>query len=139
MPWIKILHIAMLLCWCAALLYLPALLLASARTRGEANFEVPAPALLRFLFTHVATPFALLAIMSGTALFLVGQLIGGWLVVKLAAVSGMVLCHVLCGALIVRLERNRRRFLLPASGLIAALAASLMLAVLVLVLSKPFA
>ncbi|MFQ3786116.1 CopD family protein [Halomonas sp. A29] len=138
MPWIKILHIATLLCWCAALLYLPALLMASARTRGEATFEVPAPPLLRFLFTHVATPFALLAIMSGTLLFVVAQLTGGWLVLKLAAVSGMVLCHVLCGALIVRLERNRYRFLIPASGLIAALAASLMLTVLVLVLSKPF-
>ncbi|MCE8033462.1 hypothetical protein EKK97_05445 [Billgrantia tianxiuensis] len=138
MPWIKILHIATLLCWCAALLYLPALLLASARTREGTDFEVPAPTLLRFFFTHVATPFALLAIMSGTLLFIVGQLTGGWLVLKLAAVSGMVLCHVLCGALIVRLERGRRRFLTPASGVIVVLAASLMLAVLVLVLSKPF-
>lgn len=138
MPWIKVLHIATLLCWCAALLYLPAMLLAYARTRGETSFEVPAPILLRFVFTHIATPFALLAIMSGTLLFIVAQLIGGWLVLKLAAVSGMVLCHVLCGALIVRLERDRRRFLVPASGLIVFTAALLMLAVLVLVLSKPF-
>ncbi|MCE8016355.1 hypothetical protein HOP62_09745 [Halomonas sp. MCCC 1A17488] len=139
MPWIKILHIATLLCWCAALLYLPALLLASARARGgEATFDVPAPALLRFFFTHVATPFALLAIMSGTLLFIVGRLTGGWLVLKLMAVSGMVLCHVLCGALIVRLEQEQYRFLAPASGLLAATSAALMLTVLVLVLSKPF-
>ncbi|MCC5883754.1 MAG: CopD family protein [Halomonas sp.] len=138
MPWIKILHIATLLCWCATLLYLPAMLLASARTRADSSFEYSAPSLLRFVFTHIATPFALLAIMSGTLLFIVAQLIGGWLVLKLAAVSGMVLCHVLCGALIARLEQDKRQFLVPASGLIAALAASLMLAVLVLVLSKPF-
>ncbi|MBA2779924.1 CopD family protein [Billgrantia kenyensis] len=138
MPWIKILHIASLLCWCAALLYLPAMLWVSARVRETTSFEMPAPELLRFVFTHIATPFALLAIMSGTLLFIVAQLIGGWLVLKLAAVSGMVLCHVLCGAMIVRLERDKRRFLVPASALTAALAATLMLAVLVLVLSKPF-
>lgn len=138
MPWIKILHIATLLCWCASLLYLPAMLLAGARTREGAPFEVPVPVLLRFLFTHVATPFALLAIMSGTLLFVVGQVTGGWLVLKLAAVCGMVICHVLCGALIARLEQERRRFLVPASGLIAVMSAALMLTVLVLVLSKPF-
>ncbi|MDX5375953.1 MAG: CopD family protein [Halomonas sp.] len=139
MPWIKVLHIATLLCWCASLLYLPAMLLAGAKGREAATFDTPVPVLLRFLFTYVATPFALLAIMSGTALFLVGQITGGWLVLKLMAVSGMVLCHVLCGALIVRLEREQFRFLVSASGLLAATSAALMLTVLVLVLSKPFA
>ena len=138
MPWIKVLHIATLLCWCAALLYLPAMLLAGARMRKEMPFEVPVRELLRFLFTHIATPFALLAIISGTLLFIVGQLTGGWLVLKLAAVSGMVMCHVLCGALIVRLERGQRRFVVPISALTVAVTASLMLTVLVLVLSKPF-
>lgn len=138
MPWIKVLHIATLLCWCASLLYLPAMLLAGARSRDASPFDVSVPILLRFVFTHVATPFALLAIMSGTLLFIVGQLTGGWLVLKLAAVSGMVICHVLCGALIVRLEQEHRRFLVPASGLIAVMSAALMLTVLVLVLSKPF-
>ncbi|UYG04784.1 CopD family protein [Halomonas sp. LR3S48] len=138
MPWIKILHIATLLCWCASLLYLPAMLLAGARSRGASSFDLPVPIILRFVFTHIATPFALLAIMSGTLLFIVGQIAMGWLVLKLAAVSGMVLCHVLCGGLIVRLERDRHRFLLPASGLIAVTSAVLMLTVLVLVLSKPF-
>lgn len=138
MPWIKILHIASLLCWCGALLYLPALLLGSAMPRGVSSFRVPAPVILRILFTHVATPFALVAIMSGTLLFIVGQLTGGWLVLKLAAVTGMVFCHVLCGGLIVRLEQARLRGMIPASALVAAVAASLMLAVLILVLSKPF-
>lgn len=138
MPWIKVLHIAALLCWCAALLYLPAMLLAGARAHKEMPFEVPVPDLLRFLFTHVATPLALLAIISGTLLFIVGQLTGGWLVLKLAAVSGMVICHVLCGALIVRLGRGERRFVASLSALSAVVTVLLMLAVLVLVLSKPF-
>lgn len=138
MPWIKILHIATLLCWCGTLLYLPALLLASAKPRVGSSFHAPAPVILRFLFTHIATPFALVAIMSGTLLFIVGQLTGGWLVLKLAAVTGMVFCHVLCGGLIVRLEQARLRGMFPVSVLVAAVAASLMLVVLILVLSKPF-
>ncbi len=138
MPWIKILHIATLLCWCGTLLYLPALLLASTKPRVGSSFHAPAPVILRFLFTHIATPFALVAIMSGTLLFIVGQLTGGWLVLKLAAVTGMVFCHVLCGGLIVRLEQARLRGMFPVSVLVAAVAASLMLVVLILVLSKPF-
>ncbi|PMR76634.1 CopD family protein [Billgrantia endophytica] len=138
MPWIKFLHIATLVCWCGVLIYLPALLLSSARTREVSSFDVPASDVLRFLFTHVATPFALLAIMSGTLLFIVAQLTGGWLVLKLVAVSGMVVCHALCGWLIVRLERGRRRGLMPASAGIATLVSLLMLTVVLLVLSKPF-
>lgn len=138
MPWIKVLHIAALLFWCASLLYLPAMLLAGARVRNEAPFEVPVPQLLHFIFTHVATPFALLAIVSGTLLFIIEQRIGSWLVLKLAAVSGMVLCHVLCGFLIDRLQRGQRRFVVPLGALSFVVAAALMLAVLVLVLSKPF-
>ncbi len=138
MPWIKVLHIATLLCWCGVLLYLPALLITSARPQVASSLDVPAPVVLRYLFTRVATPFALLAIASGTLLFIVGQLIGGWLALKLGAVTGMVLCHVLCGALIVRLEQGKRWGLVPISAAIATLSAMLMLAVLVLVLSKPF-
>ncbi|QOR37841.1 hypothetical protein HNO52_04475 [Billgrantia diversa] len=138
MPWIKILHIATLVCWCAALLYLPAMLLAGARSRGTSSFDLPVPIILRFVFTHIATPFALLAIVSGTVLFIVGQIAASWLVLKLAAVSGMVLCHVLCGGLIVRLEQERLRGLVVASALIAIVSAALMLVVLVLVLSTPF-
>ncbi len=139
MPSIKVLHIVALLFWCASLLYLPAMLLAGARVRKETPFEVPVPQLLHFLFTHVATPFALLAIASGTLLFIIEQLIGSWLILKLAAVSGMVMCHVMCGFLVERLQRGQRRFVAPISALIIGVAAVLMIAVLILVLSKPFA
>nr|WP_163500780.1 CopD family protein [Halomonas socia] len=139
MPWIKFVHIAALVCWCGALLYLPALLMASVRQRADGGFDHDAPPMPRYLFNTAATPAALLAIASGTLLFLVHGLTGGWLVLKLAAVVGMVLCHTLCGWLILRVEQQHRRGVWTLSALIATLASLLMLAVIALVLSKPFA
>ncbi|QJQ94746.1 MULTISPECIES: CopD family protein [Halomonadaceae] len=138
MPWIKILHIATLLFWCGALLYLPALLLSSARSYEPSSFNAEAPPIPRFLFTNIATPAALLAIFSGTLLFLVYRITGGWLVVKLGAVMGMVMCHALCGFLLVRLEQGKPRGVRMASWLVASFSSLMMLAVLVLVLSEPF-
>ncbi|MBD3894801.1 CopD family protein [Halomonas sp. ML-15] len=139
MPWIKFVHIAALVCWCGALLYLPALLMASVRQRADGGFDHDAPPIPRFLFNSAATPAALLAIASGTLLFLIYGLAGGWLVLKLAAVMGMVLCHALCGWLILRVEQNHWRGVWTLSALTAALASLLMLTVIALVLAKPFA
>jgi len=58
------------------------------------------------LFTLVATPAALLAIGSGSAIILLEQPLGIWLILKLVAVTGMVGCHVLAGLLIVRLDHH---------------------------------
>ena len=61
--------------------------------------------LTRTIFNLAATPAALLAIGSGTALFLRESIFDAWLIVKLTTVAGMVLCHALCGVLILRIER----------------------------------
>jgi uncharacterized membrane protein len=132
MPWLLVLHIAALLVWCGALLYLPALIAA-----GE-PFAPAAEALPRAFFTRLATPAALLTIASGTLLFLGRGVHGVWLMLKLSAVTLMVGCHVLLGVLILRLEDDPRRQvagLCAALGLLAALAIG---AVLWLVLARPF-
>ncbi|MCH8543572.1 MAG: CopD family protein [Alcanivorax sp.] len=154
MPWLKILHITTLAVWCGALLYLPALIAASARLTPQAEAADAAlpfsPGLARRFFTLVATPAALLAIVSGSLLF-AGVLANGapafpaWLLVKLLMVAGMVLCHAFCGWLIQRSEslphgetgRGSGRGLAILCGLTAALSTLLILAVLYLVLAKP--
>jgi hypothetical protein len=50
----------------------------------------------------------------------------------------MVVCHVLCGALIMRRERQPRASVVAPSGALGVLAALLMAGVLWLVLAKPF-
>ncbi len=140
MLWLLSLHIGALIAWCGLLLYLPALLATAGNptTDGAALAREPI-ALARPLFNQVATPAALLAIASGTALFLVEQIVGTWLIMKLTAVSGMAACHVLCGALIMRRERQPAAPVTGPGLALAALAAFFMAAVLWLVLAKPFA
>jgi len=138
MPWIKFLHIAALVSWCGVLLYLPALLFQLARPERVAQGVSPgAPPLPRLLYNGLASPVALLAIASGTLLFLLHGLTGPWLVLKLLAVCVMVLAHGLCGWLLLRLEQERPRGVVAGSLLAGSVAGLAMLAVVGLVLAKP--
>lgn len=130
------LHIAGLVVWCGALLYLPSLI-ASGASDDSATFGVGSIALTRKVFTHVATPAAFFTIVFGSALFLLDRQLGVWLILKLTAVTGMTICHVLTGALILRQERlPEGRYTLPAA-LLASISTLLIGVVLWLVLAKP--
>lgn len=131
MPLLKLLHFAALVGWCGLLLYLPTLLAAAARDAD------PVPSgLARQLFVTAATPAALLAIATGTALFLADGIVALWLVAKLGMVTGMVLCHLTCGALILRAEQATAVSRGP--GMLGALTAAFVGATLWLALAKPF-
>lgn len=135
MPWLKVLHILTLVIWCASLLYLPALIAASAARAGDtAN---PEHSFARKLFITLATPAALLAIISGTTLFLRDGTLAPWLLLKLSAVSAMVLCHALCGALLVRVEMKPETKAALPCALIGLSVLMLILVTLGLVLGKP--
>lgn len=137
MPLLKLLHLSTLICWCGALLYLPAMIAAGTRSSDELFYRDHAH-LTRMLFTLVATPAALLAIGSGTALFLREQLFDAWLIVKLTSVAGMVVCHALCGVLILRIERVAEPSLRRQCAVIGVLILTLIGCTLWLVLAKPF-
>jgi protoporphyrinogen IX oxidase len=98
-PWLKLLHLTAVTLWCGALLYLPLALAASRNDERLAEQRV-----LRLLFTSVATPAALVAIASGTLIFLWQGPLAPWLVTKLAVVSLMVLLHASLGMLVLRSE-----------------------------------
>jgi protoporphyrinogen IX oxidase len=139
MIWILALHIVMLLCWCASLLYLLSIIAGACPSRSGQS-ELPAlyrhhDSLARFVFTTVTTPAALLAIISGTAVFLVYQTVEPWLIVKMTLVALLVAGHTLVGQLVLRLEADglvRTQALILASGL-----SVLMLIIVWLVLAKP--
>lgn len=137
MPWLKLLHIAALVIWCGSLLYLPALLSHALQLRKDAGFAQGSPPMPRYFYNSVATPAALLAIASGTLLFLLHGLVGGWLIFKLAAVVAMVAAHGCFGWLILRLEMGIYRGVKPANLLALLLAVAGILAVLGFVLAKP--
>ena len=137
MPLLKLLHFMALICWCGALLYLPAMIAAGTRSSDELFYRDHAH-LTRTVFNLLATPAALLAIGSGTALFLREAIFDPWLILKLTTVAGMVLCHALCGVLILRIERAAEPTLRRNCLLIGLLLSALIGATLWLVLAKPF-
>jgi putative membrane protein len=137
MPLLKLLHFIALIGWCGVLLYLPALIATGTRSSAELFYRGHAH-LTRTVFNLVATPAALITIGSGTALFLRQTLFDPWLIAKLTAVAGMVICHALCGVLILRIEREPNSSVGRACVLIAALVAMLISTTLWLVLGKPF-
>ncbi|HUE93896.1 CopD family protein [Pseudomonas sp.] len=136
MPLLKLLHFTALICWCGALLYLPALIAAGTRS-SEALFYRDHAHLTRMVFTLIATPAALLAIGTGTLLFVRESVFDPWLILKLSAVAGMVLCHALCGVLVLRIERTPELAIGRQCLGIAALTVALIAATLWLVLAKP--
>jgi protoporphyrinogen IX oxidase len=137
MPWLKLLHITAVVLWCGALLYLPAAIAAASGTGPAAVFERPGQRVLRSLFTLVVTPAALVAIASGTAIFVLHGPLASWLIVKLAAVGLLVLGHAACGLLILRAERGEAAYLRTLSGLVAVSSLTWLAAIAGLVLMKP--
>ncbi len=137
MPLLKLLHFVGLLCWCGTLLYLPALIAAGTR-RTEPLFYRDHAHLTRMVFNLIATPAALIAIGSGTALFLRDGIMAGWLIVKLSTVAGMVLCHALCGVLVLRIERSPELGISIRCHILGLVIATFITATLWLVLAKPF-
>ncbi len=142
MNWLLVLHIVALLFWAALLVYLPALLAGTVYTAlsSTADTEDSLAAregLPRLLFTHIATPVALLSIIAGTLVFVVHHDIGLWLIVKLTLVVLLVINHTLLGLLILRAEAGNGK---PLRGwcLVSALVTCMLIgAVLWVVLAKP--
>jgi putative membrane protein len=112
MPWLKLLHITAVIVWCGALLYLclwVAAAAAAARQPPLAQQALVPVHLLRPLYTWVATPAALLAIASGTLIFVWQDVLAVWLMAKLGLVGLLVLGHGASGLLVLRVEAGRWR------------------------------
>jgi uncharacterized membrane protein len=136
--WILGVHISGLVLWCAALLYLPALIVAGAGRQPDPVGGRCAAPINRMFFTAVATPAALFAIVTGSLLLPSERLPGVWLILKLTAVTGMIACHVLYGMLILRSENDCHAPVARTCLLLAMLSVGLIGTVLWLVLAKPY-
>lgn len=133
---LKFLHIAALLCWCAALIALPLLLSHYRDARVQSRFT-------EFrLVTHTgyigfATPAAVIAIVAGTVLIFVADVRAEWLWVKLIFVCGMALVHAWIGHLVLRSGEEEGRYRMPPPLIAIALVVPQIAVVLWLVLAKP--
>jgi len=139
--WLKALHIAALAIWGGGLLALPGL---SAREFQKADAEAADPygrlwthRMSRFVYDTIVSPAAVLAIASGTALIFVTMPLDGWLFLKLAAVAGLVVTHMLVGRLIDQTEAPQFEATRPVALALLFSTIVFILLILWLVLQKP--
>jgi len=129
------LHIAFLVLWTAALMYLPVLTALRARSVDDEVRE-RLHLMERWMYAKVMTPSAILTIAFGIWLLFDRGFAGGWLPVKLALVFTMVLFHVWCGQRMARLADRppgaRRHRLMPVVPVVLATI------VILLAAAKPF-
>ena len=96
MLWLLLLHISAVVCWCGSLLYMPALIAATASQQTDIERE-RRQVLMSMVYRLFSTPAALITIASGTALFITGGISEHWLISKLTLVTALVMCHALSG------------------------------------------
>lgn len=138
MLWILLLHIITLLVWAAAVLYVPMLIASTARhSAGFTQLPEGLGSMARLVFTHIASPAAIVAIVAGTLVFVINETFTFWLIVKLTIVTLMVGFHASLGLLITRLEREEMKGLVVASWVLFLLLASCIVAIIWVVLAKP--
>ncbi|MCW5602117.1 CopD family protein [Nitrosomonas sp.] len=137
MLWLLLLHISAVLCWCGTLLYLPALIAGttSLQSTSEQQHHV---SMVLTIYRLILTPAALITIVSGTTLFVVGEIADTWLILKLTLVATLVLCHALMGWMILLVQESSNRNIAPFCALIGAGTIILILSIIWVVLTKPF-
>jgi putative membrane protein len=136
MLWLLLLHISAVVCWCGSLLYLPSLITGTAYRQTDIVQE-HRQTVTFMVYRLISTPAALIAIASGTALFLSGGITGLWLVLKLALVAALVLCHVLSGALMLFMWKMTGKSVVFSCLSLRIAGALLIPAIVWLVLTKP--
>jgi putative membrane protein len=136
LPWLKFLHLSALLAWSAALFALPVLLSLYPHAVGRVE-RLRARAAARFTYIVLASPAAVLAVVSGTALIHPTRSYAPWLLAKLTLVALLVLFHATCGKLLLRQHDRHQRGGPRWQPWLAVVPATLLPLVLWLVLAQP--
>jgi len=138
MIWILLIHIAALLVWVGAVLYIPVLIASEAR-QPEQFSKLPngMNSVARLIFSYIASPAAIVAIIAGTLVFVIADIVSFWLMVKLTIVAVMVCLHASLGLLITRLERGDIQRLRTFSILLFSALGVCAMCIIWLVLAKP--
>ena len=137
MLWIEAFHIVFVVTWFAGLFYLPRLFVYHAMATDAAGME-RFKIMERKLFYGIMTPGAMLTVASGVWLWLGYGFSGGWLHAKLALVAVLIAYHVYCGKLMSAFRHDRNRHGHVFYRWLNELPTVLLVAIVVLVVVKPF-
>ncbi|MEQ8484826.1 MAG: protoporphyrinogen oxidase HemJ [Pseudomonadales bacterium] len=138
--WIKAVHIIAVVCWFAALFYLPRLFVYHAGTEdaaGRERFKV----MERKLYRVIMRPSMIATVVFGVWLLVLGWsafAASGWLWLKLAGVLALLGYHHYCARLVRDFAADQNRHSERFYRLFNEAPALLLIAIVVLVVVKPF-
>jgi putative membrane protein len=135
-PHLKALHLSFVAIWVAGLFGLPHMLARHDRNIIQAEFDQIRKA-THFGYIWVITPFAVLAIISGTWLILVLSIYTVWIFAKLVLVTGLVAIHAWVGHNIIAVGETEGHHEPIGPIIPTILTFALTLSILCLVLAKP--
>lgn len=93
--WIKALHIIAVITWMAAMLYLPRLFVYHCKAEVGSELSETLKIMERRLLRAIMTPGMLASLLFGGILLMQQDFSDGWLHVKLLAVAGLMVMHML--------------------------------------------
>lgn len=134
--WVKALHIAALILWCAGLVALPLVLSKHDVAEEQADYA-RLRRITHYSYTRIVTPAAVIAIAAGTALIFLRSVFEPWMFAKLVAVGLLVVVHGLTGHVVVLMSERRGEYAPPSSKPLLVVTLAAMTVVLLLVLGKP--
>jgi len=136
MLWIKSLHLLFVISWFAGLFYLPRILVNLAMeedTAARTRLLLMARKLYRFMF-----PLYGLALVFGFWLWLGYGISGGWMHAKLVLVAVLIAYHHACGSLLRKFEQGKNTRSHVWYRWFNEIPVLLLLAIVILVVVKPF-
>lgn len=142
--WLKAFHVVALVAWFAGIFYLPRLFVyhAMARDEGDERGEARFRVMERKLYRAIMTPSALVTVVLGLSMLHVHGLTylrtSAWLHAKLLLVALLVLYHLWMGQLVRRIARGEDGRSHVFYRWINELPVILLVAIVVLVIVKPF-
>ncbi|HCC62854.1 MAG TPA: protoporphyrinogen oxidase HemJ [Pseudomonas sp.] len=137
--WLKALHIVAIVCWFAGLFYLPRLFVYHAMSEDAISrdrFQV----MERKLYRGIMIPSMIATLAFGIGMIALNPALfsGGWLHAKLALVVLLIGYHHMCGAQLKRFARNENTRSHVFYRWFNELPVLLLLAIVILVVIKPF-
>lgn len=134
--WVKAFHIIFVVSWFAGLFYLPRLFVNHAMASEPA--EIARLKLMEHKLYRFMTPLGVLALALGFWLWFGFGFSGGWLHLKVALVTGLVIYHWYCGRLVAQFAADQNRRSHVFYRWFNELPVLILMAVTLLVVLKPF-
>lgn len=135
--WVKSIHLLFVIAWMACVFYLPRILVNLAEAAGQAEVQARLVLMGRRLYRFGHLMFAV-AVLAGMMLWVHFRIGGGWLHTKLALVVLLLGYFIVCGRWLKRTDAGGALPSAKALRWINELPVLVLLAIIYLVLAKPW-